>query len=266
MRTCPSCDGFKICLRCNGSREPNQEMNPTSRDHQTLIRMVTTFILSIGSIAATGADRPTTAAVAAAVAESYKAYLAEHPTLTQAEAVEAVKANIEKLEKERDQATRAADSNEKRDVRERFQSQIRMDAKRLEEIQTSYAPAPPPHPRLMPISFSSLKVGTVGRVTDDARRNAYGGHLRCREVLTPLRVLAIYRCYTATNAIARKVTTHDSLPFVLVGVDAAELKEDARIRLYLDVVVVGECSYETAGGTMATVPVLEVFDADKPFH
>jgi len=231
-----------------------------------LNRTITTFILSLGCIAANGAGRPTETAVAAAVADSYKTYLAEHPTLTKEEAIEAVEANIEKLEEQRDQAIRIADPNEKREVRERFQTQIRTDQKRLEEIQTSYTPTPPPYPRLMPISFSSLKVGTVGRVTEEAGRTAYGGHLRCREILAPLRVLAIYRSYTATNNIAHKLTIHDSLPFVLVGVDAAELKADVGIRQYPNVVVVGQYSYETAAGTMATVPVLEIFDPDRLFN
>jgi hypothetical protein len=220
---------------------------------------VVVFIVPALAVADDDGKRPSADDVASAVARSRAEYAEAHPVPSKEEKLAAIQQELDDTEAGMRKLTGV---NSAKTV-EQLYSRVKTLKAELARVRRKYTPEIVV--RLAAFTNGDLKVGSVGRINDDAdQRPVY-----CVQVLEGDAMLAyIETPHTAGNADSKpdSGTRTVSPTFLLKGANASAATPDRPIKGEFDVVVTGKHSYEGAEGTAQTVFVLEVFNPNRKFE
>mgnify|MGYP006908225260 CR=1 FL=1 len=216
--------------------------------------------------AADDSQRPTADEVSAAVAQSRADYDKAHPVPSKAQKI----ASIEKQIRDTQASMRRLTGTGAAKKVEEYYNQIRSLKSELADVRRKYSPER--IVRLAAFTSADLKIGSVGRINDEAdERPVY-----CVKVLEGDAMLAYFEIRTKTTDNQKSSGGQESPDgetekigksptFLLKGANAAAAVAGQPISGAFDVVVTGK---HTDGGDneeSQSVFVLEVFDPDRPF-
>ena len=223
--------------------------------HQSVAYAVAILLL----VAEPAKTRPSSEEVASAVKASFDKWMADHPPLTQAGAISAIQDQIGRVKADLERAKTSTGPNRKAKMKA-CAAEIKDLEKQLADTKRSYTP-PEVVPRLSLMNWEKIRPGVVGRYRKNAEIGHYVPVARCDQILAKDRVLVTFELRSSGSGALIK-----EIGGMLSGVATESVVEGAILDVEeLNLIVVGQHSYETAIGALRTVHAFEVFDPLKPF-
>lgn len=128
---------------------------------------------------------------------------------------------------------------------------------------------PPVPKKLTPLDFKTLETGSVGSINRETG-NSFT-NLKCQQILNESRALVIvHRSVSSPPQPGdgmRPRVSDSYTTIILEGIDTGKVVEGKAIRLgELQGVITGRERFESTDGGTMTVPIVEIFDPEKPFQ